>query len=244
MLLSMILALISRIIYLITKVFDLTYRYRFSGIQNIKDVQSSGHQAYVLGIWHQNLLPGILAQKTNKYACIVSRSKDANPVVFTLLKMNHFVRRGSSRKDHRDKGGRQAKEQIIDILKLGIPSAITIDGPKGPCHEVKPGIIDIAKKSGRPIVPYTVIANNYWSFNSWDKFRLPKPFSKIIVHYGKPIFVPSDAEGDDFIQVAKELKNSLFSDEKIVFENLERWSEFTPENPPLDQPKFHIEPVV
>lgn len=236
--------IISRFIYALAKLLHLSYSYRYSGIQHIEKLKDQNQNAYILGIWHQNLLPGILNQTLNRYACIVSRSKDADPVVYTLKKMNHFVRRGSSKKDHRDKGGKQAKEQLIDILKLGIPAAVTIDGPKGPAHEVKPGIIDMAKKSGTPIVPYTVIANNYWSFNSWDKFRLPKPFSRIIVHYGDPIFVPSDAEGNDFESLMQDLKQKLTNDEELVAELHLKWTDLTPFNVKLNQPSLHVDQVL
>lgn len=236
--------ILSRLITFLAKLFNFTYRYRFSGLQNIKFLQDQGKQAYILGIWHQNLFPGILCQTLNRYVCIVSRSKDADPVVYTLKSMNHFVRRGSSKKDGRDKGGKQAKEQLIDVLKLGIPAAVTIDGPKGPAFEVKPGIIDMAKKSGTPIVPYTVIADRYWSFNSWDKFRLPKPFSKIVVHYGEPIFVPSDVSGDDFLDLGKKLKQQLTDDEKLVGELHLKWKDLSPHNQKLDQPKLEIQQVM
>lgn len=235
---------LSRLIYALAKLFHLSYRYKYSGTQHIEQLKQQNQNAYILGIWHQNLLPGILNQTLNRYACIVSRSKDADPVVYTLKKMNHFVRRGSSKKGNRDKGGKQAKEQLIDILKLGIPAAVTIDGPKGPSHEVKPGIIDMAKKSGTPIVPYTVIADNYWSFNSWDRFRLPKPFARIIIHYGDPIFVPSDAEGADFESLMQELKRKLSDDEKLVEQLHEKWTDLTPFNVPLNQPKLQVEQIL
>jgi lysophospholipid acyltransferase (LPLAT)-like uncharacterized protein len=241
---SILIWFISRFIYMFAKLLHMSYRYRYSGTQNIEFLKSQNKNAYILGTWHQNLLPGILNQTLNRYVCIVSRSKDAAPVVYTLKKMNHFVRRGSSKKGNRDKGGKQAKEQLIDILKLGIPAAVTIDGPKGPAQEVKPGIIDMAKKSGTPIVPYTTIADSNWTFNSWDKFRLPKPFSKIIVHYGEPLFVPSDAEGEDFEQLAKQLKERLVHDEKLIGELRDKWNDLTPHNVPLTQPTLTVEQII
>lgn len=241
---SIILWFLSRFIYTIAKLFHTSYRYRYSGIQNIEALKSQNKNAYILAVWHQNLLPGILNQTLNRYACIVSRSKDAAPVVYTLKKMNHFVRRGSSKRGNRDKGGKQAKEQLIDILKLGIPAAVTIDGPKGPAFEIKPGIIDMAKKSGAPIIPYSVVGDRFWSLNSWDKFRIPKPFAKIIIHYGRPIYVPSDVDGEDFEEISKSLKESLEQDEKLLFELHEKWDDLTPHNVALVQPELSIDQVI
>ena len=61
--------------------------------------------------------------------------------------------------------------------------------PSGPAHEVKPGIIDMARRAGVPIVPYVPVPESCWTFNSWDRFRLPKPFSKIYVYYGAPYLI-------------------------------------------------------
>ena len=60
--------------------------------------------------------------------------------------------------------------------------AITNDGPKGPRHEAKMRSLEIAKQYNAQIITITGDSNQKWIFNSWDKFYLPKPFSKIIIH--------------------------------------------------------------
>ncbi len=96
-------------------------------------------------------------------------------------------------------------EEMIGVLKTGIPGAVTVDGPKGPAKEVKPGIIAMAKKSDTAIIPYAPIAQSYWEFNSWDKFRLPKPFSIIDIHYGEPLIIGEE----DISLYQRELKMRL-----------------------------------
>lgn len=137
---------------------------------------------------------------------IVSKSKDAEPVAFTCANLGHQVARGSSRsKDGRDKGGRKAAEEMTGYLIDGLPGAVTVDGPKGPAKKVKPGIIVMAQKAKLPIVPYAPLARSYWEFNSWDKFRLPKPFSVIDVYYGDPI----DVSGLSMEEAQSALENGL-----------------------------------
>jgi lysophospholipid acyltransferase (LPLAT)-like uncharacterized protein len=207
----------------------MTYRYRFVGIENLeKATQMNPGRGYLLGIWHQNLFQGILAQTGLKYVVIVSRSKDANPVAYTCTSLGHIVTRGSSKKGNVDKGGKAAKNEMISVLQQGYPGAVTIDGPKGPAKEVKPGIIDMAKKSGSPIVPYIPVPEKYWSFNSWDKFRLPKPFSKIVVYYGSPIMVPSDC--DNFEEYQTKLKTSLDQDELLAHQKFMFWDQLSKKN--------------
>lgn len=184
------------LIYLLVRILAATYRFRYFGLENIEKAKSLSRAGnYLLAIWHQNLLQGILAQIGQRHVVIVSKSKDAEAVAFACQKMGHDVARGSSRsKTGVDKGGQAAMEEMILILKTGIPGAVTVDGPKGPAKKVKPGILKMAKEANIAIVPYAPIATKYWEFNSWDKFRLPKPFSRINVYYGEPILLGTDSD--------------------------------------------------
>lgn len=184
--------MLKRLIYAIVRIFDITYRYRFHNLEKIEEAEKiSSKGNYLLAIWHQNLFQGILAQTGKRHVVIVSRSKDAEPVAYTCRSLGHHVARGSSRsKTGVDKGGRVAMEEMTQVLiDEKIPGAVTVDGPKGPAKKVKPGIISMAQKADIPIVPYAPLARSYWEFNSWDKFRLPKPFSIIDVYYGSPVMV-------------------------------------------------------
>jgi lysophospholipid acyltransferase (LPLAT)-like uncharacterized protein len=174
------------IIYLVALALKSTYRFEYKGEKELQKLKINNRN-YLLAVFHQNLLPAIFAQVKDSYVVIVSRSKDANCVAFTCEKLGHKVTRGSSKKEGRDKGGKEAKDQMVEWLIKGFPGAVTIDGPKGPAKKVKPGIAKMAIESNSVIVPYTVKASRYIEFKSWDRFQLPLPFSKIIVHYGNAI---------------------------------------------------------
>lgn len=216
------LKILSFLIYYIVRLLNLTYRYRYIGLENLPPPRAK----HILAIWHQNLFPGILAQNGHHYVVIVSKSKDAEPVAYTCNRLGHRVERGSSKKGNVDKGGKVAKDQMIETLKLGIPGAVTIDGPKGPAKEVKPGIISMAKKAEIPIVPYIVIPDRYYSFNSWDRFRFPKPFCRIIVSYGKPIDYQLSFE-----EMSEQLASSLNQLEEELVPQFKNWSRLSKENP-------------
>jgi lysophospholipid acyltransferase (LPLAT)-like uncharacterized protein len=186
---------ISVLLYTIARMLHMSYRYRFSGNIILQDLKKN-NQNFIFSIYHQNLLAGILAQTGYTHVVIVSQSKDAEGVAYTCQKLGHKVVRGSSKKGNIDKNGKVAKEGMIESLKAGCPGAVTVDGPKGPAFKAKPGIIDMAIKSGCVIVPYIVQPESYWEFKSWDKFRLAKPFSKIFVSYDRPIFIKN--ENPDF----------------------------------------------
>ena len=192
----MLKAILAWLIQAVIRLLNSTYRYRFGGQPTRRDPE--GADPYLLAIWHQNLFAGILAQTGRRHVVIVSRSGDGDPVTQLCERLGHVVARGSSASRGRDKGGRAAKEDMIKKLESGLPGALTVDGPRGPAHVVKPGIVEMARRTGVPIVPYLPLPRRYWSMKSWDRFRLPKPFTRIDVFYGDPIAVPSELTGAQF----------------------------------------------
>lgn len=182
-----------------------SYRFRFpeTGAATLAD------GPYVFAIWHQNLFAGILAQTGTQHVVMVSRSRHADPLTHCLHRLGHVVVRGSSRRGERCKGGTQAKDEMVQVLASGIPGAITVDGPTGPAHEVKCGIVDMAIATGLPIIPYTAVANRYWTFNTWDRFRLPKPFATITVRYGQPLRIDPDTPREQFDELLAQLGQDI-----------------------------------
>jgi lysophospholipid acyltransferase (LPLAT)-like uncharacterized protein len=202
--------LLAKFLWLFASALNASYRYRYDGFDNIKKAQKeSKHGNYLFAIWHQQLLQGNLAQKDVPHVVMVSRSKDADLIAYTCKKLGFTACRGSSTRGGVNKGGKQAKQEMIELLKSGIAGAVTVDGPKGPAKQPKAGIIDMAKRSGHPIIPYAAVPEKYWEFNSWDKFRLPKPFTRIMVTYGDPIFVPEETDYEEFDKIKTQLKEAL-----------------------------------
>ena len=90
--------------------------------------------------------------------------------------------RGSSSRD-----GMRALKKMISNLKESKLAAHIVDGPRGPSGKVKAGAIRLAHATDAMIVPFSVSAEKAWYFNSWDKFLLPKPYTKVLLHFGKMI---------------------------------------------------------
>lgn len=201
-------SLMLRVAYGLVRLLASSYRFRPAGLVPGGDLPVQG---YLLGIWHQNLFSGILAQDGVPHCVMISRSGDGAAVAYLCERLGHRVLRGSSRRGDRDKGGKQAKDEMIEVLKTGLPGAITVDGPRGPAHEVKPGIIEMARLSRMPIVPYLTLPARYWTFRSWDAFRLPKPFTRVAVCYGAPIHIPVDTAFSEFAHYQQQLADALQS---------------------------------
>lgn len=87
------------------------------------------------------------------------------------------------------------------------------------------GLLRIAQAAGKPIVPTLTSAEKKWVFNSWDRFVVPKPFSRVIIRFGEPIEVPAELDGDAFEQkrvFAEQRMQALYDETDRIWLDTER----------------------
>lgn len=154
-----------------------------------KDFDKDGN--FVLAFWHNKLVMTLLGTDfIKKKVGLASPTKDGELISVPLEKYGTTMIRGSS-----DKNSVRSLLQLIKEVKNGATVGTPVDGPKGPIFEVKHGMIYISQKSGVPIVPMGVAYSKKWVFNrTWDKFQLPKPFSRGVVVFGEPYNVPLEID--------------------------------------------------
>ena len=116
------------------------------------------------------------------------------------------VVRGSSSRQ-----GVGAIRQMADVLATGRDVVIAPDGPRGPAYELGPGIVFLAQKSGAPVFPVHLEYSSYWRVKSWDRFFLPKPFSKVRVIFGEGHQVEATATEEEFERERWRLQNAMMS---------------------------------
>ncbi len=160
---------------------------------------------YVFYFWHgKQLLPAMLTiQVLNIPMCaLVSPSRDGGMLAAFLEKIGYIVIRGSSRDN-----GLRALLQMKSILSKGISVGFAPDGPIGPIYKVKPGVVFLAQKQQLKIVPVGSAFSSCWTFNkAWDKFQVPKPFSKAAMVFAKPVSISAD---DDIQATCAKLEKLL-----------------------------------
>jgi hypothetical protein len=76
------------------------------------------------------------------------------------------------------------------MIKRGYSIVSTPDGPQGPLYEMKTGVMVMARIGGVPIVPLACAAESAWYLDRWDRFMVPKPFSRVVVAVGEPYAIP------------------------------------------------------
>ena len=144
----------------------------------------------LIALYHGELLPLTLYGAFRpKLATVVSKHADGEIIARVLKRLGYKTVRGST-DEGRYKGGSKALREILKLLKQNYCIALTVDGPKGPCCKVKEGIIYAAWYSKRPIYPVRVEVKSI-CLPSWDRFKIPIPFSEVKIKLGEPLWVES-----------------------------------------------------
>ncbi len=136
-------------------------------------------------LWHRDLLILATQRIDSGVAVMVSSSKDGELIAGPLKYLGYKPVRGSS-----SRHGSSALKEMIRLSRSHT-LAITPDGPKGPVRSIQPGVFEIAMLGGVPIIAVACEAKREWVVNSWDRFRVPKPFTRVKVRYSQPFFLKS-----------------------------------------------------
>jgi len=158
-------------------------------------------QPYILVTWHGQHFLGPFAKPDNiKMRAIASRSADGEINAVALRRLGIGLIRASGSQQSRQinkRGGVRGFFEALKALRDGDSIAMTADVPKGPARVCGEGIIALAKKSGRPIVPMAGVTSLKITMPSWDKASVHLPFGRLAHTMGTPIFVDADADEDE-----------------------------------------------
>ena len=131
-------------------------------------------------LWHGQLLPLLWIHRGEGVRILIES---------TRRRRDHRADRGALGHDRfvaRRRAVRRALLGLVRELEADIDLAITPDGPRGPARSFAPGALVVAQRVGAPILPIAVSASRAWHLRSWDRFMIPKPFSRVNVTYSEP----------------------------------------------------------
>lgn len=185
-----------------------TLRITESGRDRVRDLESAG-EIMLFPIWHDELFPLMYIRGSLHLISITSQSADGEYLARLQEGLGIRTVRGSS-----SKGGLKAllKASIL-MRRERYHCCITVDGPRGPRHAAKPGVMILAFRSSARIVPIRVFMKHRKCFGSWDRFQLPWPFSRVHATWGEPYALEatdlSEASIDRERAVLEEKLNAL-----------------------------------
>ncbi len=114
-------------------------------------------------------------------------------------------------------------------LQQGWSVAFSLDGPRGPRHKVKPGPVALSRSSSVPMSTFHIAVERAWVLNTWDRLIIPKPFSRVLLRFGKLVPAPANATDEDLERYQQGLQDSLDRVREFAEANIQKVG--TPEFP-------------
>jgi lysophospholipid acyltransferase (LPLAT)-like uncharacterized protein len=169
--------------YWLLQIWARTLRFELEDRAGVVDAPPN--ERYIGALWHNRLLllPFILRRylPQRRGAALISASRDGAILADLVERFGYDTVRGSS-----SRKGASAIRQLGEVIAGGRDVVITPDGPRGPAYVLGQGIIYLAQQSGTEVVPINMEYSSSWRVKSWDRFILPKPFSKVRVIFDRP----------------------------------------------------------
>ena len=182
-------------------------RWHVSGFNHVESLLHK-NSSFIIAYWHGNLFIPYLNLAKYQFNILAGFHKDAELGVLIGEKLGWKFLRGSS-----SQNGSEVFQQIVELLsKPNNVLAITPDGPKGPAKIPKPGAVRAAQKTGVPIIPAAGRSRRSWSFTNWDTFHVTKPFTRIELKFGEPLYFSINDDFDSCINTLKTQLDSLDSE--------------------------------
>jgi hypothetical protein len=181
------------VLYWLIRTIGATLKVEVHGMQHHPDSNPQANEApLVYAFWHNRIPIATYFWRQRGIIVMSSQSFDSEYIARFIQRFGYGAAKGSS-----TRGGVAGLVQMIRAVRAGKSAAFTVDGPRGPQYEVKPGAVMLAAKSGAAILPFSISIDRCWRLRSWDRLEIPKPFARVVVVIGERICVPEDQGNDE-----------------------------------------------
>lgn len=163
--------------------------------------------------WHRCTLPAGWYFRRFRCSILISQSFDGELIARTLALLGYGSVRGSS-----SRGGAAGLMALRDVLAKGEPVVFTADGPRGPIYETKIGPVKLSEMTGEMIGSFYLLPQHAWTVRSWDRFLIPKPFSRVVVSWARPVAPPLPEADDAALEAKRQELNAALERARIAAE--------------------------
>jgi hypothetical protein len=186
--------------WLLVWVIGSTLRYQVEGWENFKESKQQ-NQPIIYCFWHNQILSATHLWRSRGIVVITSRHFDGEAIAGIIRRFGYGSARGSS-----SRGAASALLELKRCIEQGKDVAFTADGPRGPAYQLKKGPAWLSRKTAAAVLPFHIQPRGFWSLNSWDGFRIPKPFTRALVKIGRPLTItPEQDEPSGMAQIQFEM---------------------------------------
>ena len=201
----LVLAVAPRLVWALLWLVGRTWRFEMIAEEGASPLPfGEGAGAEIFCFWHQCVLPCTFYYRRTHATIIVSRSFDGELITRILELFGFHTTRGSS-----SRGAREGLLGLKQVIASGHPAIFTADGPRGPIYRTKMGSIKLAHITGARIGAFHLEPKRAWTMHSWDRFLVPKPFTRIVVSWARWTTVPGDLAESQFEQKREELNAAI-----------------------------------
>ena len=200
-----VLAIVPRIVWILLWLLSRTWRFEIiaeEGATPLPWGEGAGPEIYCF--WHQCVLPCTVYFRRTHATILISRSFDGELVTRVLQLFGFRAVRGSS-----SRGSRQGLLGLKQVIERGQPAIFTADGPRGPIYQTKMGPVKLAQLTGAPIGAFHLEPQRAWVLRSWDRFLIPKPFTRIVVSWARVTRVSTNLPPEEFEPKRQELNQAI-----------------------------------
>jgi lysophospholipid acyltransferase (LPLAT)-like uncharacterized protein len=183
----LVIRLLSVMLYWLIRLLGATLRFKVIGWENF-----TAKEPLIYCFWHNRIPVATYFWRHRGIVVMSSRSFDSEYIARFIQRFGYGAARGSS-----TRGARAALIQMIRAVKAGRSAAFSIDGPRGPLYQAKPGAALLAAKTGAPLLPFSISLDRYWRLPSWDGIQIPKPFAHAVVVIGERLYVREELDETD-----------------------------------------------
>lgn len=175
------------VFYSLIVLIGATIRYETRDWHFLEEIEQK-NQVPIYAFWHNQIFLAAYFFRSSGAIVMTSQSFDGEYIARAIQRLGFGAARGSS-----TRGGVGALIEMIRSVKAKRAAAFTIDGPKGPRYAAKNGACLLSKKTGQPVVPIGFTPEKFWEIKSWDKLRIPRPFTRAQVALAPPFRVAATA---------------------------------------------------
>lgn len=189
------LLLVPRVVAILLRVLGTTLRYEEICEEGGEPDRRVG--ASIWCFWHRCLLPAAcFFHGRPRTTLLISASFDGELIARTIERLGYETVRGSS-----SRAGAGGLRALARAVADGATAVIPGDGPRGPRYLLKPGVTKLAQMTGLPIRIFYILPQRAWVLRSWDALIVPKPFSRAVMVWGRPV-PPDSSENEELTRLA------------------------------------------
>ena len=201
----LMLAVVPRVVWALLRLVSITWRFEEIAEEGVTPlIRGRGAGAEIFCFWHQCVLPCATYYSTTGATILISRSFDGELITRILGLFGFHAVRGSS-----SRGAREGLLGLKNVIESGGPAIFTADGPRGPIYQTKMGPIKLAQMTGARIGAFHLQPERAWTMRSWDRFLIPKPFTRICVSWARWTQVSVNLPTEQFESKREELNAAI-----------------------------------